>query len=437
MNYNRADKIRPENGLISMTQMLQTLKGFRDFLPKEMQARDFIIMRVKEIFKLFAFEPLETPTLEYASLLLGKYGEEADRLVYSFRDRGKRHVALRYDQTVPTARILAQYQHELPRYFRRYQIQNVFRADKPQKGRYREFTQCDIDIFGTTSPLADAEIVACTYFAFKNIGYPTIQIKINDRKTLFKTLKPFETEQVDAFSIIQTVDKLDKQGKQDVIQELVDKGLSAEKAGQALETIEGVPITEDLREIISATLDLGVPQEVLEYTPTLARGLDYYTGMIFEVFVPEYPVGSLAGGGRYDKLIEQLGGPNIPATGIAFGFDRMVDGAIELGLIPLSDSTAEVLVTIFDEDSAPYSLRIANQLRQAGIRTEVYPELDKLGKQMKTANQKAVPFVVIAGPDEVKQNTVTIRNMKTGEQETAGLGEVAVVLGERLRGSEA
>ena len=419
-----------------MTEMLQTLKGFRDFLPKEMQARDFIITRVKEIFRLFAFEPLETPTLEYASLLLGKYGEEADRLVYSFKDRGKRHVALRYDQTVPTARILAQYQHELPRYFRRYQIQNVFRADKPQKGRYREFTQCDIDIFGTTSALADAEIVACTYFAFKNIGYPTIQIKINDRKTLFKTLKPFETDQVDAFSIIQSIDKLDKQSMEDVLQELVDKGLGREQARRALETIEGAPISENLREIIDATLNLGVPEEVLEYAPTLARGLDYYTGMIFEVFVPEYPVGSFAGGGRYDNLIEQLGGPSIPATGIAFGFDRMVEGAIELGLIPLSDSITQVLVTVFDEDTAPYSLKVANQLREAGIRTEVYPELDKLGKQMKTADQKSVPFVVIAGPDEVKQDVVTVRNMKSGEQETPRIEVVAGVLRGKLAGSE-
>jgi histidyl-tRNA synthetase len=241
---------------------------------------------------------------------------------------------------------------------------------------------------------------------------------------------------MDTFSIIQTVDKLDKQGKQDVIQELVDKGLNAEEAEQALKTIEGVPISENLREIIGATLDLGVPEEVLEYTPTLARGLDYYTGMIFEVFVPEYPIGSLAGGGRYDRLIEQLGGPNIPATGIAFGFDRMVDGAIELGLIPLSDSSAQVLVTIFDEESAPYSLKIANHLRQAGIRTEVYPEMDKLGKQMKTADQKVVPFVVIAGPDEVRQNAVTIRNMRTGEQETPKMEAVAEVLRGKLRENE-
>jgi histidyl-tRNA synthetase len=413
-----------------MTEMLQTLKGFRDFLPRDMQAREYVTERVREVFKLFGFEPLETPTLEYAELLLGKYGEEADRLVYTFKDRGERHIALRYDQTVPAARILAQYQHELPRYFRRYQIQNVFRADKPQRGRYREFTQCDIDIFGTTSPLADAEIVACTYFAFKNIGYPTIEIKINDRQTLFKTLKPFATEQVDVFSIIQSIDKLDKQSEASVIEELVDKGLESQEAREAMAAIQGAPISDNLREIVDASLNLGVPEDVIKYNPTLARGLDYYTGMIFEVFVPEYPVGSFAGGGRYDQLIEQLGGPSIPATGIAFGFDRMVEGAIQLGLIPINESITQALVTVFDEETQKYSLKIASQLRQAGIRTEVYPELDRLGKQLKTADQKKIPYVVIVGPDEAKQGMATVRDMRTGEQLTPMMEEV----GELIRG---
>lgn len=412
--------------------MLQTLKGFRDFLPRNMQAREYVIERVKEAFKRFGFEPLETPTLEYASLLLGKYGDEADRLVYTFRDRGRRHVALRYDQTVPTARILAQYQHELPRYFRRYQIQNVFRADKPQRGRYREFTQCDIDIFGTASPIADAEIVACTYFAFKNLGFPTIEIQINDRQSLFKTLKPFETDEVDVFSIIQTVDKLDKSSQEDVIQELVGKRLAREQAEGALAAIREAPASDNLRQIIAAMLDLGMPEEAIAYNPTLARGLDYYTGMIFEVFVPDYPLGSYAGGGRYDKLIEQLGGPSIPATGVAFGFDRMVEGAIELGLIPLTESITQVLVTVFDEETQKHSLRIANQLREAGIRTEVYPEVDRLGKQMKDADQKQIPFVIIIGPDEARQGVATVRDMKTGEQVTPEMDAVAAVLGDKL-----
>ena len=415
-----------------MAEMLQTLKGFRDFLPRDMQAREYVTERVREVFKLFGFEPLETPTLEYAELLLGKYGEEADRLVYTFKDRGERHIALRYDQTVPAARILAQYQHELPRYFRRYQIQNVFRADKPQRGRYREFTQCDIDIFGTTSPLADAEIVACTYFAFKNIGYPTIEIKTNDRQTLFKTLKPFATEQVDVFSIIQSIDKLDKQSEATVIEELVDKGLESQEAREAMAAIQGAPISDNLREIVDAAINLGVPEEVIEYNPTLARGLDYYTGMIFEVFVPEYPVGSFAGGGRYDQLIEQLGGPSIPATGIAFGFDRMVEGAIELGLVPLKESITQVLVTVFDRETQKYSLKIAGQLREAGIRTEVYPELDRLGKQLKTADQKEIPYVVIVGPDEAEQGMATVRDMRTGEQLTPMMEKVGEVIRGKL-----
>src|SRR3989338_770086 len=201
----------------------QTVKGFRDFLPTEKRQRDFVAQKIKEIFELFGFEPLETPTLEYASLLLGKYGKEADKLLYTFKDRGERELALRYDQTVPTARVLVQYQQILPKYFRRYQIQNVFRSDKPQKGRYREFTQCDIDIFNSKSFLADAEIIATTYFAFKNVGYPKIKILINDRQTLFRYLKPYETTELDIFSIIQCIDKLIKIGKDGVVKELSEK----------------------------------------------------------------------------------------------------------------------------------------------------------------------------------------------------------------------
>lgn len=175
-------------------QTPQNLKGFRDFLPEEKRCRDFVMEKIKQTFELFGFEPLETPTLEYSSVILGKYGQEADKMVYSFTDKGSRELSLRYDQTVPTARVLAQYQNKIPKYFRRYQIQNVFRSDKPQKGRFREFTQCDIDIFGSTSPLADAEIIACTYFSFKNIGFPNVILRLNDRQILFNVLKPYATE---------------------------------------------------------------------------------------------------------------------------------------------------------------------------------------------------------------------------------------------------
>ena len=370
----------------------QTLKGFRDFLPVEKRARDFVTQKVKEVFERFGFEPIETPTLEYASLLLGKYGNEADKLVYTFKDRGDRDVGLRYDQTVPTARVLAQYLNVLPRYFRRYQMQNVFRADKPQKGRYREFAQCDIDIFGSTSPVADAEIIACTYFAFKNVGYPTVVLKMNDRQTLFETLTPFATEKVNVLSIIQSIDKLDKISPEAVKSELSEKGLGLDQANKALIAIQTANVSDNLKQIITLAKNLGVPESVIKIAPTLARGLDYYTGMIFEVFVPEFASGSCGGGGRYDNLIKHLGGPQIPAVGIAFGFDRMVEAATDLKLIPEGKTGTKIMMSVFDESSGEKSAGRVNQLRQAGYPTELFPGIGKIDKQFKYANQKNIDF---------------------------------------------
>lgn len=406
-----------------MNQQLQTPKGFRDFLPRQARARQFVAEKVKEIFERFGFVPLETPTIEYASILMGKYGEEADKLVFQFKDRGDRALALRYDQTVPTARVLAQYQNELPKYFRRYQIQNVFRAEKPQKGRYREFTQCDIDIFGSTSSIADAEVIACTYFAYKNVGYPTVQIKINDRQILFATLKRFATPTVSIFSIIQSVDKLDKIESQVVIDELVNKGLSTTQATTVLETISSAKSTENLRDIIEKTIQLGVPTDTIVFTPTLARGLDYYTGMIFEVIVPEYTTGSLGGGGRYDNLINQLGGVNIPAVGIAFGFDRMVEAAELLNLIP-NTGTSSILVTVFDSSTTKNALSTAKTLRENNITTELYPSFDSLEKQLKYADKNGFAYVVIQGPDELSKGVIQLKNMKNRTSETITIEEV-------------
>jgi len=404
-------------------QQIQTLKGFRDFLPTEKRARNYVMQKVTETFENFGFQPLETPTLEYASLLLGKYGEEADKLVYNFEDRGGRRIGLRYDQTVPSARVLAQYQGKLPKYFRRYQIQNVFRAEKPQKGRYREFTQCDIDIFGSNSPLADAEIIACTYQAFKNVGFKEVVLKLNDRETLINTLKPFATNDVDVFSIIQSIDKLDKIKPEDVIAELVKKGLKKTAAEKSLSSINSAEKSANLAEIEQKVLDLGVPKRVLQFTPTLARGLDYYTGMIFEVIVPGIGSGSCGGGGRYDNLIKDLGGPQIPATGIAFGFDRMVEAADSLGIIP-QDQGVEVLVANFDEETSTKTLEVAKRLRDEGIKTELYPATDKLGKQFKYADQNQIPYVFIVGDEEAKNNMVSIKDMKSGEQKTISLDEI-------------
>jgi histidyl-tRNA synthetase len=410
-----------------MSNKLQTLKGFRDFLPEEKRRRDFVMEKIKQTFETFGFEPLETPTLEYASLLLGKYGQEADKLIFSFSDRGGRQVALKYDQTVPAARVLAQYQQQLPRYFRRYQIQNVFRAEKPQKGRYREFTQCDIDIFGAkeTSAIADAEILGCTYAVYQNIGFDKIIIKLNDRQNLFKILKPFSLKTTNsALSLIQSIDKLDKLGSKTVIQELINKGLNSETAQALLTALKKAQPSPKLTKIINLAQQLGVPSSAIKFAPQLARGLDYYTGMIFEVIIPDYSQNSCAGGGRYDNLLNQLAAIDLPAVGMAIGFDRTVSAAEQLGLIPENLSSTQVLVTVFDQNTKEAALAAAASLRQSGIKTAVYPEIDKLTNQVKLANKNKIPFVITIGPDEIKQNKITLKDMKTGQQQTLPLKQV-------------
>ncbi|MDA1079745.1 MAG: histidine--tRNA ligase [bacterium] len=397
-------------------QPIQTLKGFRDFLPKEKRARDFVQKKLIATFESFGFEPVETPTLEYASLLLGKYGDEADKLVYSFTDRGDREVALRYDQTVPTARVLSQYQNELPRYFRRYQVQNVFRADKPQQGRYREFTQSDFDIFGSTDPIADAEILACSYQSLASIGFKKIELRVNDRQTLMSTLSPFVSETVDVFSLIQSIDKLDKQTPEQVAAELVDKGLTPDNAEAVLTALQSVVISPELQTIMELTQQLGVPKSALVFTPTLARGLDYYTGMIFEIIVPESGAGSCGGGGRYDNLINQLSGSNIPAVGVGLGFDRIVEAAKALDLLPKEMSGLDVLVTVFSPELRGASAKVAQLLREQGKKTQLYPGTGSIGKQLKYADQIGAKFAVIVGEEEVSQNSYILKDLGTGEQ---------------------
>ncbi len=399
-----------------MTQ-LQTLKGFRDFLPAQKRQRDAVMQKIVAAFARSGFEPLETPTLEYKETIMGKYGDEADKLVYQFRDNGDREVALRYDQTVPTARVMAQYQQDLGLPFRRYQTQNVFRADKPQKGRYREFTQCDIDIFGSSAPMADAEILATTYAAYKSIGFEQVELRVNDRQVLFATLEPFSTDRVSVFSLIQSIDKLDKLTPTQVMEELVEKGLVRQEAEQALLAIQSAQPSENLSEILHLAEALGVEPRSLVFTPTIARGLDYYTGMIFEVIIPGFSAGSVGGGGRYDKLIGQLSGANIAAVGMAFGFDRTVDAALEMGLLEDVLNETQVLVTVFSPDLAGVSAGVVRELRAAGLGAQLYTSVANLGKQFKFANKKGFSWVVVVGPDEVQQEMVQLKNLVSGEQQ--------------------
>jgi histidyl-tRNA synthetase len=402
---------------MSNSTPVQTLKGFRDFLPDQARARQFVQDRIRQTFETYGFAPLITPTLEYASLLLGKYGEEADKLLYTFQDRGERQVGLRYDQTVPTARVLAQYQGKLPKDFRRYQIQNVFRADKPQKGRFREFTQADCDIF-SSSRLADAEILAVYYAVFRDLGLGSLRIEINDRQLLVNTLAEFATPEVSVFSLIQSVDKLDKLKSEEVLAELVAKGLDAEQAAMALGKLEKLEMSDSLREIAQKATQLGVPATALIFNPKIARGLDYYTGLIFEGKIPEYGAGSVGGGGRYDELIGNLAGLKMPAVGFGLGFDRIVEVCQELGKIPQDAVGPQVFVASFpDAISQNATLDFVKNLRAAAVATELSVTTDKLGKQYKIAEQKAIPFFVIIGANEIAENLVTVKDLRSGTEQ--------------------
>jgi len=407
----------------------QKLKGFRDFSGKEKKLRDWVKAQAVKVFTVFNFAPLETPTMEYASLLLDKYGDEADKLVYKFMDRGEREIALRYDQTVPTARFLAENNNQLPRYFRRYQIQNVFRADKPQAGRYREFTQCDADIFGSKTAVADAEILAVTYKFMEAVGLADAIVQVNSRIFLEQKISEFVKDfpaGLASAGIILSIDKIDKIAAAGVSAELQEKGLSAEVANKLLEGLTSAEVPNDVAEIIEATVALGVPRTQIEFTPSLARGLDYYTGMIFEVICPRFGVGSLAGGGRYDKMLNELAGIDIPAVGVGIGFDRTIEALKSLDLMPAElSNTKSVLVANFDEACLDYVLDTTFDIRKTGTSAEIFVDGSrKLGDQIKYALDNGFSYVVVAGSHEVLAGNVQIKDLSKSQREEGATTEI-------------
>ena len=400
--------------------LIQPPKGFRDFLPEKSLQRNFLIEKLKTLFERFGFDPLETPTLEYAEVLLGKYGEEADKLIYIFEDKGGRKLGLRYDQTVPLARVVSQYQN-LPKPFKRYQIQSVFRAENPQKGRFREFIQADIDIVGEESLLAEAEIIAASLKIFKELGFKKIKIFINDRKNF---------ENLDK-KVISAIDKLEKVGEEKVIEEIAKiKSISCDEAKAILNQIKNKKPTETILKLFSLlkTYDLKEEEDFV-FKPTLARGLDYYTGIIFEAVDDNYKGGSLGGGGRYDNLIGIFLENSIPACGFAFGFDRLLEAGNELNLFPKKSTATKVLVTIFSKNFIEKSIKVAAFLREKNINTELFlnPE-KKLDKQLKYADKKGIPYVLILGEEEVKKNVVKLKDLKTGSQKEFSLEEALKIL---------
>ncbi|MBI4039873.1 histidine--tRNA ligase, partial [Candidatus Daviesbacteria bacterium] len=398
---NKINKIEPK-----------TLKGFRDFLPKEALKRQRLIGQLRSVFELFGFDPLETPALEYEEILTGKYGEEGEKLMYRFTDQGGRKIALRYDQTVPLARVIAQYP-ELPKPFKRYQIQPVWRGENPQKGRFREFLQCDIDIVGANGLSAEAEVISCALEAAKNLGFKNVKMLINDRSS-FNNLKP---------EFIIAIDKLKKIGKEGVVGELIERGADPDWAKRFISAIDQTRPEPSFITISNYLKVLGYIEGVdFEFDPTLARGLDYYTGPIFELVVEDYKAGSLGGGGRFDKLISSFSENTFPAVGFSFGFDRLMDAMDELGLSFQETSSIKVYVTVFSQELRDKSLEIAQKLRKNGINTDINLDINySLDKQLKYADQKMIPYAVIVGPEEAESNFVTLKNLKQVSQEKVPL----------------
>ncbi len=382
----------------------RTLKGFRDFLPSEAILRQNVINSFKKSFEIYGFDPLETPAIEYADVLLGKYGEEADKLIYLFKDRGGRKIGLRYDQTVPLARIIAQYQNII-KPFKRYQIQPVWRAENPQKGRYREFIQCDIDIVGENSLLAEVEIINLVLKTIKKLGFSKARMLINDRE-VFKNLPT---------KVITSIDKLEKIGEKKVVEELKEKGLK--EAKKILTQIKKINPTKKLKDLFNLLVNLDLKEGVdFAFSPTLARGLDYYTGIIFELVDENYQGGSLGGGGRYDNLIGQFTNINIPAVGFAFGFDRIVEIIKDNRLLPEENTLSSIYVVYFKENKE-VALKIAEELRKSEINTDInLNEEKKLEKQLKYADKKGIKLVVIVAPEELKKQSVILKKMKKKEQ---------------------
>ena len=393
--------------------MPQTLKGFRDFLPAEAKKRDWLRGKLAEIMTQWGFEPLETPTLESLELFQGQIGEE-EKLFFQFQDPGGRDVALRYDQTVPTCRLVAQNQSQLTFPFKRYQIQPAFRAEKPQRGRYREFLQCDADIFGVSSPVADAEVIALSLDIYRQLGFEQAQVKINDRSLLTDIPYP----------VIVAIDKLEKIGETGVIAEMKRKGFSDGEAQSFLDTVRSLKPNATIQIILDYLQALGFPSDWYTFEPTIARSFSYSTGPIWEVVIPGSP-GSVLGGERFDKLTEKISGVAIPATGFGLGFDRTLETMEANNLLPDFKQSIQVLVTLFSDKTMAQSVSVANVLRNANLNVSIYPDPEaKLAKQVKYADKLGIPFVVILGEDEVAQNAVTVKNMATGEQKTVPVDQV-------------
>ena len=432
-------------------------KGMRDFLPGEMLKREYVFNIVREVFHLYGFEPLQTPVLELKDTLMGKYGEDAEKLIYHAQHPGgKEEVALRYDLTVPLARVVAQYPNDITLPFKRYQLSPVWRAERPQRGRYREFYQCDADIVGVQSMSADAEIVSLIVTALRRLGFEQFSVKINSRK-LLTAIGQYAGVEGDLLSeLYRSIDKFDKIGAEGVQEELVKRGLPADVVARIIELITSrrpglqqldyidemmghFPAAQDglrdLRDLAENLAYQNVPPQFYEFDFTMVRGLGYYTGPIFETIITEPNLGSVTGGGRYDDLVGLFKGESIPTTGTSLGIERLIDLMDILNLYPphIVGTVIQVLVTVFGDETRAEATKLAAEMRAAGIRAELYLQDRKIGKQFEYADKKHIPVVAILGADEIAAGMVKFKRLSDGQEITvaraAAISSVKTLVG--------
>ena len=443
---------------------IQVPKGTRDFTSKVMFRRNYIFKKVRSCFERYGYAPIETPAMENIETLSGKYGQEGDRLIFKVLNSGDflskskidnsttskslskdiSNKALRYDLTVPFARFVVNNQNQITFPFKRYQMQNVWRADRPQKGRFREFYQCDADVIGSKSLLNEIELIQLCDDIFTSLNIPNIQILINNRKILAAMIELMSaSEYFDQFVII--LDKIDKIGVENVKKELIKLGLDIKKINLLdkflnIKNINDISVLinqnelgkkgiEELDFILKSIDSLGLNSSELKFNISLARGLDYYTGSIFEVKSSDINIGSIAGGGRYDDLTSIFGLKDVSGVGISFGIDRIYLVMEELGLFPMDiDVSSKVLFLNFGELEAKYCFKYLKELRKNNISSELYPNNDKLKKQMNYANNKGVKFVVMIGEDEMKSGQLTVKNMSAGDQKEMSISEFIKII---------
>lgn len=429
-------------------QLIQprVLKGFRDYLPEAMIPREALMQTAREVYRSYGFSPIDTPALEYAEILLGKGGDESDKQVFRFQDQGKRDVAMRFDLTVPFARFTSQHLNDIGTPFKRYHIGTVWRGENPQKGRYREFMQCDFDTIGTAANIADIETLLVIHDLLRAIGFEKFTIRVNNRLVLNGLLEKLDLAE-QSVGVLRALDKLQKIGADGVSTELTEKvGLTDVQAQQVLKLVTTEGDTEtvmselstllagnergelgvhNLHELFRCAARAGIPAERIALDVTIARGLDYYTGTIYETFLGDLPgIGSICSGGRYDNLTGLFSKQALPGVGASLGLDRLLAAMEELEMLPDISTPAPVLVILFDAEKSGEYLRIGRELRAAGISTEVFVDPKGVGKQMKYANRKGFQLAIIAGGDEFAAGNWQVKNLQSGEQQTVPEAEL-------------